>query len=436
MISHSSSSILARFPKNIGLGLRPAYLDLLERLGNPQKKLPPTFHIAGTNGKGSTCAFLRAMLEAGGYRVHVYTSPHLVRFHERIRIAGQLIEEAYFTKILARCEALAASGEITVFEALTATALVAFAENSADFTILEVGLGGRLDATNVVDAPLASIITRLSYDHQQHLGKTLTSIAGEKAGIMRPHIPCFSALQPDPEALTALYTAAADKQTPLIVGGKDWRVTPSEEGFHYADSHLTVDLPAPRLIGAHQFLNAGLAIAALSVLPNIRTTEIISKGLLNVEWPARLQKFEQGYLSQFFPKTWELWLDGGHNDSAGEVLAEQAKAWRKQDGGYPRPLLLICGMLTTKNAQEFLSHLTPYINHICTLAIPNEELSFTAENLRDEALRAGIARVETASNLVGALQSFAEIGHASARILICGSLYLAGDVLKQNEGLS
>jgi dihydrofolate synthase/folylpolyglutamate synthase len=429
----SSVDLINRFPKNIGLGLRPAYWDLLKKLGNPQDKLPPVFHVAGTNGKGSTCAFLRSILEAAGYDVHVYTSPHLVDYTERIRLTGQLIEEKYFAELLARCETLSVPGEITVFEALTAAALTAFAETPADFTILEVGLGGRLDATNVVYHPLASIITRLSYDHRQHLGNTLDAIAREKAGIMRPHIPCFTVAQPDDEVLAALRDVAQEKQSPLSIGGIDWRVTPRENGFHFLDATRAFDLPAPALLGAHQYENAGLAIAALSVLKNKISETHSAYGLLNVEWPARLQKLISGSLADLLPTGWGLWLDGGHNDSAGQVLAQQAAAWKQKDGPRPRPLFLICGMLTTKNVQEFLSPLAPFVTEMRTIAIPEEGLSFSASALAAEAKNASFTNVLAAESITEAIQSLVSLQAPSARILICGSLYLAGKVLSENK---
>ncbi len=426
----SSTEILERFRvgygKDIDLTLRPAYRDLLAKLGNPHEKLPPVFHVAGTNGKGSTCAFLRAMLEAGGYRVHVYTSPHLVRFHERIRIAGELIEEQELTDILVECENLATPGGVSYFEVSTIAAFVAFARHPADFVILETGLGGRLDATNIVAQPLANLITRLSYDHRDYLGDDMAGIAREKAGIMRQGVPCFTAAQPQPEAMTALRDAAQKIGTPLSVGGEGWHVRETATGFHFTDATRNFDLPAPALLGAHQYLNAGLAIAALSVLPKPLSQTDIATGLRKVEWPARLQRLTNGALAKHLPTGTELWLDGGHNDSAGEVLAAQIETWRVQDGATPKPLVVILGMLTTKRVEEFLSPFAVHIAAITCIAIENEPLSYSADALVDEVgklgLKASVAKTVTDAVTTAATQN-------NTRILICGSLYLAGIVL-------
>ncbi len=414
---------------DINLSLRRDYLDLLAKLGNPHQKLPPVFHVAGTNGKGSVCAFLRAMLEAAGHKVHVYTSPHLVRFHERIRIAGELISEEELVEILSECRKFSVPGTITYFEAATAAAFYAFAKHPADFTILEVGLGGRLDATNVVERPIASIITRISYDHRDYLGTTLADIAREKAGIMRAGVPCYVASQPDQEVTEVLQTEAIAKQTGLFVGGKDWRVENLPGSFRYRDTQREMELPLPGLTGEHQFGNAGLAIAALNVLSKPLSQDVIAQGLENVEWPARLQKITYGKLYDCMPKGWELWLDGGHNDSAGEALARQAKLWREENNA--KPLHLICGMLTTKTPKEFMAPLVPFVPGMQTVSIPNEPLSFAADELAVHAGASGVQNVMTAPSLKQALKNLPE--NISGRVLICGSLYLAGEFLRQND---
>jgi dihydrofolate synthase/folylpolyglutamate synthase len=319
--SASSAEILRRFCRArdgaIHLAIEPAYLDLLAKLGNPHKKLPPVIHVAGTNGKGSTCAFLRAFLESAGHRVHVYTSPHLVRFHERIRIAGELISEPELAGILSECERFAEPGKVSDFEVATAAAFTAFTRHPADAVILEVGMGGRLDATNVIEKSAVTIITRLSYDHTKYLGATLTEIAREKAGIMRAGVPCFAAPQPQEESLESLYATAAAIGAPLSVGGGDWRVEALKDGgFSFIDDTRSLDLPPPTLIGKHQFWNAGLAIAALKSFPIPVADDAFLRGVQTVEWPARLQKITQGALADALPDGWELWLDGGHNDSA------------------------------------------------------------------------------------------------------------------------
>ncbi len=433
-----SHTIIERFRtsygKDIDLTLRPAYHDLLEKLGNPQNRLPPVFHVAGTNGKGSTCAFLRSMLEAAGYKAHVYTSPHLVTFHERIRIAGKLISEEELTSLLLKAEKLAIPHGVSYFEAATAVALDAFAQHDADFTILETGLGGRLDATNVIAKPLATIITRLSYDHREYLGETISAIAHEKAGIMRAAVPCFAASQREPDALEALRQAATAIHAPLYLEGNDWKVDEHPDGsFRFTDATRTLDLPRPSLLGQHQYQNASLAIAALSVLKKPLPIDCFAQGLRTTEWPARLQRLIGGALDALVPEA-EVWLDGGHNDSAGEVLATQIERWRQEDGPTPRPLYIILGMLTTKRPAEFLSPFAKHIARLCTVPVPHEPLSFMPEFLATEIRPLGIPNIAPAQNVADALRSLSK--HPTTpppRILICGSLYLAGNVLSEQN---
>ena len=429
----SSASILDRFRHHSGatinLTLSPPYLALLEKIGNPQRNLPPVVHVAGTNGKGSTCAFLRAMVEAAGFKAHVFTSPHLVTFHERIRIAGELIGEEELVEILKTCEKVGDEGEITYFEAATAAAFVAFANHPADITLLEVGLGGRLDSTNVVPAPTATVITRLSFDHRDYLGATMTTIAREKAGIMRLNVPCFTAAQPSLEALETLRQEARNLHAPLSVGDKDWRVEPLPDGFRFTSPHRTLDLPPPMLIGQHQYQNAGLALATLGAVPLTIPDSAIRKAMTNVEWPARLQRLRTGKLAELLPQEWELWLDGGHNDSAGEILATQIAAWREQDR---RPLRIIFGMLSTKEPQEFLGPFASFVERLRAVTIENEPQSRSAENLTALARSCGISDAAPSQNLVQALQELAHGESPKGRILICGSLYLAGQALSLN----
>ncbi len=435
-MSDTSQAIIERFRaaygQDIDLSLRPAYLDLLEKFGNPQKSLPPVFHVAGTNGKGSTCAFLRAMLESAGYKAHVYTSPHLVSFHERIRLAGKLITEEELVELLLVAEKLAAPGSVSYFEAWTAAAFAAFARHEADFTILETGLGGRLDATNVVEDPLATIITRLSFDHREYLGHTMDKIAREKAGIMRAGSSCFSAFQPDALALKTLREEAFKLHVSLSVGGEDWKIEERANGFRFSDATRRYDLPQPALLGQHQYQNAGLAIAALSVLPEPLPFEAIVQGLRAVDWPARLQRLTSGPLVSLAPKGAEVWLDGGHNDSAGEVLAAQIERWRIEDGENPRPLYIVFGMLTTKIPAEFLSPFAKHIVQLRTVPISHETLGYTAEALALEVRKTGLSCVEAAKTAADALRDLAKQQTSTPpRVLICGSLYLAGTVLAQ-----
>ncbi len=433
----NSSDILARFQRDharvnstdINLTLRPAYLDLLMRLGNPQNSMPPVFHVAGTNGKGSTCAFLRAVLEAVGYRVHVYTSPHLISFHERIRLAGQLIDEAELIDVLQTCAYYINAGQVSLFEATTAAAFLAFSRTPADFTIIETGLGGRLDATNVVAHPIATLITRLSYDHREYLGDTITQIAREKAGIMRAGVPCFAAFQPDAEASNTLHQCANTIGAPLVMGGRDWQVEKTSSGFHFHDKVRDLVCPPPSLLGDHQIQNAGLAIAALAALPTPIVGRAIIDGVQNAEWPARLQRLNSGTLYQTLPTGAELWLDGGHNDSAGEVLAQQVTAWRKTDGASPRPLRVIVGMIASKSPAEFLSPLRDMISVLHTITIPDEPQSRGPEETASLLREAGFEQAIPASSLHEALRHT----QSGERVLICGSLYLAGYVLKTNS---
>ena len=360
--------------------------------------------------------------------MHVYTSPHLVRFHERIRVAGSLIDEIRLATILEECQAKAAPGSISYFEAATAAAFTAFAREPADFAIIEVGLGGRLDATNIISKPLATIITRLSFDHRDFLGETMSQIATEKAGIMKKDVPCFAAPQPDPDSVRALRLAAGNTGSILHFGSVDWRTKNTAHGFHFIDQHRDIELPRPALLGAHQIENAGVAIAATAALPERLSMDAIQQGLRTVIWPARLQKLSSGVLAQLLPQGSELWLDGGHNDSAGEALAAQAKTWQDHDG---LPLQLVFGMLTSKNPQEFLTPMDAYIAGITTVNISDEPLAFTAENLADVIRDFKGGRIQAASNLKKAINELAKSGTRS-RILICGSLYLAGHALGEN----
>lgn len=417
----------------VELSLRPAYFDLLRHFGNPHEHLPPVFHMAGTNGKGSTCAFLRALLEAAGKRVHVYTSPHLVHFHERIRLAGALIDEDMLVALLREVERVITPGTISQFEATTAAAFAAFARTPADYLILETGLGGRFDATNVVAKPLASLISRISFDHREFLGDTLVKIAGEKAGIIKREVPCFIGQQFD-NAVDAVFRAEADMlQARLYHFGQDWQARRTATGFDYEDSAGKLALPAPGLLGAHQITNASLAIAALRhTLPAVLTAEHYAQGVQQVQWPARLQRLQSGQLTQLLPPDWELWLDGGHNDSAGEVLADQALAWRMQDGTEPKPLYVIYGMLKSKVATEFLAPLQPHIAALTAVTIPDTPSSLTADEALAAAVQCAIPNCGKAESVAAALRQTARQSNGNARVLICGSLYLAGQVLAEN----
>ena len=423
--------IAASYPPSPTQTLHPAYFDLLNKLGDPHKHLPPVLHVAGTNGKGSTCAFLRAVLEAAGYRVHVYTSPHLVTFHERIRLGGHLIAEDALTALLLEIERHAAPGAVSHFELATIAAFTAFARQPADYVVLETGLGGRLDATNIVERPLATAITRISFDHGHILGSTLADIAAEKAGIMKPGVPCCIGYQADNRLDRVFARIAAEQQTPLLRFGYDWRVDPAgSKSFRYIDRLGMLDLPLPALIGAHQVANAALALAVLRLGAQLELGRApCVKGLQTVEWPARLQRLRQGPMVDLLPPGWELWLDGGHNDSAGEVLAQQAGQWRQQDGAAPKPLLVVYGMLNTKQPQEFLQPFAPVIAALRAVAIPDHPNSLPVGEAVAAAQAAGIPDAAPALDVRQAVQNLTQQQAKPARILICGSLYLAGHVL-------
>ncbi len=421
-----SDAILTRL-----LQLHPKIIDLsldrmqriLKLLGNPEKNLPPVIHVAGTNGKGSTQAFLRAMMEAAGLKVHAYTSPHLVKFHERIRVAGKLIEEAKLSALLEECEAANAGEPITFFEITTTAAFLAFTRTPADYLLLEVGLGGRLDATNVIAKPKACAITSIGLDHQQYLGDTIDLIAREKAGIIKRGVPCIVGQMPV-NARSAIEDVAENIAAPLSIAGQDWDCFIQNGRMVFQDGDGLLDLPLPKLLGPHQIGNAGNAIALVRAIKNPRITEDhIALGLQTVEWPARLQRLKGGALSQHCD---ELWLDGGHNADAGVVLAQTLKTMPK------KPLIIIWGMLNTKDATQFFRPLANLADHVVTLAIPNEPNAISAEQLADTLRDLGTP-ASTADSVIDAVKKAARISPA-ARVLVCGSLYLAGHVLAAEEG--
>ncbi|MBV8061145.1 MAG: bifunctional folylpolyglutamate synthase/dihydrofolate synthase [Alphaproteobacteria bacterium] len=423
------AAFIARHGDFMRQELSPDYLDALARLGHPERRLPPVLHVAGTNGKGSTCAFLRAMLEASGYRVHVLTSPHLVRVHERIRLAGQLVSEAQLMRALAHIDAVVPMGTISYFEILTLAAFLLCTETPADFVIMEVGLGGRLDATNVVDQPLASLIARLSYDHCKFLGNTLPQIAAEKAGIMKQGRPCFAAAQPDADAAATLQNCAHEKGAPLFLGQRDWSVTINDDGFIFQDAQGALPLSRPALLGTHQCLNAGLALAALRGLSIPRVTEsTIRAGLARVEWPGRLQNLSQTGLMRLLPAGAELWLDGGHNDSCGEVIAEQLRAWHAAKP--TRPLHVIIGMLTTKKPADVVPPMLPYVTTWQTIPMTEKHNAFDAPSLATALRDSGARDVTARASVDEALRHIAP-GVLPPRVLIFGSLYLAGEILEK-----
>ncbi|MFZ3235084.1 MAG: folylpolyglutamate synthase/dihydrofolate synthase family protein [Stellaceae bacterium] len=428
MTAPTSDIVLERLwhlhPKLIDLSLGRVE-GLLAALGNPQDRLPPVVHIAGTNGKGSTLATLRACLEAGGWSVHAYTSPHLVRFHERIRLAGKLIEEQRLVDLLEECERANRGAPITYFEITTAAALLAFARTPADYVLLETGLGGRLDATNVVRRPAATAITPISLDHQGFLGDTIAAIAGEKAGIIKPGSPAVIGPQP-PEAARVFDARAGEIGAPLLRFDREWRCEADHDGMRYQGPRWQLDLPRPSLLGAHQIVNAGTAIACLEQLPDLPiAAATIAHGLRHIEWPARLQRLTRGPLVEALPKGWELWLDGGHNPGAGEVLAAAVSAWAD------RRLYLVVGMLNTKDAAGFLAPLAPHAGALWAVTIPGEQNPLPSGAIAAAARAVGLP-AEESSSVAAAVTAITAADPAPALILICGSLHFAGTVLAEN----
>lgn len=433
----SSDTLLARFlalhPKLIDLSLG-RILTLLERLGDPHTRLPPVIHVAGTNGKGSTIAFMRAILEAAGLSVHVYTSPHLVRFHERIRLGqsggGRFVDEALLVAALERCERANAGDPITFFEMTTAAGLLLFAEHKADVVLLEVGLGGRFDATNVIAHPACTVVTPVSLDHSEYLGDSTTKIAGEKAGIFKRGAPAVIAPQ-EPEE-TAVLEAAAERvgASRILIGAQDFNVHEANGRLVYEDEDGLLDLPLPRLTGRHQHINAGTAIAALraagyGALPAVA----FERGMREADWPARLQRLARGELATLLPNGAELWLDGGHNPDGGRVLAQAMADLADRN---PAPLVMIAGLLSTKDAGATLGHFRGLAQRLYAVPIQNQLVARPAEEVATLAREAGLA-AETAGSVEQALREIAgRDWPAPPRILICGSLYLAGEVLSAN----
>jgi dihydrofolate synthase / folylpolyglutamate synthase len=424
-----SDAILTRLlqlhPKIIDLSLDRTH-RILARLGHPERNAPPVIHVAGTNGKGSTQAFLRAMMEAAGLKVHAYTSPHLVKFHERIRVAGELISEQSLSSLLEECEDANGGEPITFFEITTAAAFLAFARTPADYLLLEVGLGGRLDATNVTDRPKVCCITSIGLDHQQYLGETLDLIAREKAGIIKPGVPCVVGSMPE-AARAAIEDAAERAKAPLAIAGQDWDVFTQHGRLVFQDGDGLLDLPMPALPGAHQIGNAGNAVAVLRALKDTRIGEReIARGLKDVEWPARLQRLKNGKLSGLLDPQSELWLDGGHNADAGVVLADALKAMPR------KPHVIIWGMLNTKDTTQFFRPLADLAEHVVALTIPNEPNAIPAEQLVDTVHRLGTS-ASIASGVEDAVRKASHFN--GARVLVCGSLYLAGHVLAAEQGM-
>jgi dihydrofolate synthase/folylpolyglutamate synthase len=430
----SVDSIVARLlmlhPKRIDLSLDRMW-RLLDALGHPERRVPPVIHVAGTNGKGSTIAFMRAILETAGLSAHVYTSPHLVRFNERFRLGqaggGVLVTEEELAAALTECEAANGAAPITVFEIETAAAFVLFARHPADVLLLEVGLGGRLDATNVIEQPLISVITPVSLDHADFLGDTIGAIAAEKAGILKPGVPAVVAAQAR-DALAAIERQAGRMKAPIKIAGEDWTATEERGRLVYQDDDGLLDLPAPKLYGRHQFENAGLAIAALRT-SGLKLAPAAYEGVAKADWPARMQRLAQGRLAELAPAGSELWLDGGHNADGGRAIAN---ALADIEERVPRPLVLVVGMLSTKDCGAFLRNFSGLARRIIAVPIPEQEKALAPETIAESARAVGIP-AQTSASVETALADVAGFRlEPPPRILITGSLYLAGAVLDAN----
>ncbi len=419
-------------PSRIELGLERMQ-RLLERLGHPERKLAPVIHVAGTNGKGSTVAFLRATLEAAGYRVHAFTSPYLVRLNESYRLGhlggGALVDDAELAATLERCEHANAGEPITIFEIETVAAFDLFSRHPADAVLLEVGLGGRLDATNVIERPIACVISPVSIDHSEFLGSSLRSIGAEKAGIIKRGVPVICANQ-EADALAEIESCAKRQRAPLHRAGQEWHISVERGRLVYQDDRGLLDLAAPRLFGRHQFDNAGLAVATLRAAGAFRIeASAFEAGVTNAEWPARMQRLAAGALVEQGPVGGEIWLDGGHNAEGGRVAAA---ALGDLEERVSRPLVVIVGMMANKDAAGFLANFAGLTRHIIAVPIPDRDGAMPLDRLMDAARALGM-RVESAANVEAALRTVARLAYeVPPRILIAGSLYLAGHVLSAN----
>jgi dihydrofolate synthase/folylpolyglutamate synthase len=419
-------------PRQIDLSLDRIH-RLLAALDHPERRLPPVIHVAGTNGKGSTVAYLRAILEAAGLRVHVFTSPYLVRINECFRLGrnkgGVLVDDDELRGTLEHCERANRGEPVTIFEIETAAAFCLFARHPADVVLLEVGLGGRLDSTNVIEAPLAAVIAPVSMDHTEFLGNSLAAIAGEKAAIIKRNVPVVCAEQA-PEAMAVIEALANRMRAPIHAAGQQWHVSVERGRLVYQDERGLMDLAAPKLFGRHQFDNAGLAIATLRAIDAFKIgMPAFEAGIVNAEWPARMQRLVSGALVDRGPSGCEIWLDGGHNAEGGRVTAA---ALGDLEERVSRPLVVIAGMMANKDAGAFLANFAGLTRHIMAVPILSSGNAMPPDRLADAARALGM-RVENAASVEAALQTLSRLSYEiPPRILITGSLYLAGHVLAVN----
>lgn len=428
--------LMSLHPKGFDLSLE-RITRVLAALGNPQDRLPPVIHIAGTNGKGSASAFTRALLEAAGLAVHVHTSPHLVNWHERYRLgrkgeAGQLVDDATLSDAVARVAAANDGQMITVFEILTAVTFVLFSEHPADAVILEVGLGGRFDATNIIKAPAATLIMPVSLDHQSYLGDSLELIAAEKAGIIKSGCPVVIGYQESDVARQVMIDIADRLRCPVSVYGQDFIAHQEHGRMVYQDENGLADLPLPRLIGRHQISNAAAAIKTVREAGFTLDDQALERAMLSVSWPARMQRLTQGALIELAPEDAEIWLDGGHNPGAGQVISEALAELEDRD---PRPLYLVTGMINTKDPVGYFAAFQGMAKHVFTVPIGSSDASIEHHELAEAAVAAGLSAqpLDNVAQALAAIKSMMGTEEGAPRILIGGSLYLAGDVLAANK---
>lgn len=426
--------LLTLHPKGFDLSLE-RIRRLLSRLGDPQKRLPPVIHIAGTNGKGSAAAFSRAILEAAGLSVHVHTSPHLVNWHERYRIGqkggGKLVADDVLADAVRRVAEANAGESITVFEILTAVTFVLFSEHPADVCVIEVGLGGRFDATNVIERPAVSLIMPVSMDHEAYLGDRVELIAAEKAGIIKPGVPVVIGQQESTTALDVILDVAERLDAPAMVYAQDYFGFGENGRMVYQDDSGLMDLPPPRLVGRHQFANAAAAIAAVRTAGFTVSESAVADAMGRVEWPGRMQRLVSGALVDLAPEGSEVWLDGGHNPGAGAVIAEYLA---EQEERFPRPVFMIAGMISTKDQFGYFQAFEGLVRHVFTVPVGMSDAGVPANELALRAQAAGLSAepMASVSNALSLLRETWDPTEPAPRILIGGSLYLAGEVLREN----